>query len=210
MSVSEAEYVAHLRRSVAAIKALELKVGSLERARTEPIAIVGMACRFPGGVVDPAAFWGLLRDGKDGVRRILPERWPAGAIAGDHPEVRWAGILDGIGEFDAAFFGISPHEATRLDPQQRLLLEVVWEALENAGKRPEGLMSSRTGVFVGLCSLDYQAIVHQSVDPLDAYCGTGNMLSTAAGRISYDARDHGCGGRHAGALAGRPLQDLRR
>ncbi|MGK3959667.1 SDR family NAD(P)-dependent oxidoreductase [Sorangium sp. So ce118] len=152
----------------------------------EPIAVVGLSCRFPGGGDHPDAFWDALKRGVDAIQPIPATRWPADAIPGDLPGTRWAGLLDAVDGFDARFFGISPREATSLDPQQRLLLEVAWEALEDAGHPPERLMGSRTGVFVGMAAQDYQhRIAALDVQELDVYCATGAWASTAAGRLSY-------------------------
>ena len=152
----------------------------------EPIAIIGMGCRFPGGASDPEAFWCLLKDGVDAIREIPEHRWARDASSPERPEIRWAGLVDAIDGFDASFFGISPREAKSLDPQQRLLLEVTWEALENAGQPIDELIGSRTGVFVGIIWLDYrERIISRGRDELDAYSATGNMMSTAAGRLSY-------------------------
>lgn len=149
------------------------------------IAIIGQACRFPGGGSDPEAFWRALLDGVDAVREVMPARWRLGTIAETHSGAKYAALLDGIDKFDAAFFGISPREAEALDPQQRMLLEVSWEALENAGLPPDQLVGSKTGVFVGVTALDYQRVVLSHPEHLDAYGATGTMLSTAAGRVSY-------------------------
>ncbi|XXX76157.1 type I polyketide synthase [Sorangium sp. So ce134] len=173
-----------LKNAFLRIEELESKLAAHEAKSAEPVAIIAVACRFPAGARDPEAFWRALEGGVDGVKRISPERWPAEAIAADRPEVRWAGLLDAVDGFDAAFFGISPREASRLDPQQRLLLEVTWEALERGGQRADRLLGSKTGVFVGMCSNDYGGIVREAASH-DIYSGTGNMLSAAAGRISY-------------------------
>jgi acyl transferase domain-containing protein/acyl carrier protein len=178
------EYRARLRDALGAIKQLRGELDRERQAKTEPIAIIGMGCRFPGGIHGPEAFWRALEDGVDGIREI--DRWPPEAIPGDKPGVRWASLLDGIDEFDPGFFGISPREAVRLDPQQRLLLEVAWDALEDAGQVPSRLMGSRTGVFVGATSLDYQQrVASNGIENLDAYCLTGNLLCTAGGRLSF-------------------------
>ncbi|AKT40598.1 type I polyketide synthase [Chondromyces crocatus] len=152
----------------------------------EPLAIVGMACRFPGGADGPDAYWRMLEQGVDAVVEIPSDRWPQEAIPGDRPETRRAALLDQVDGFDAAFFGISPREATSLDPQQRLLLEIAWEALEHARQPSERLTGSATGVFTGLNALDYQhRLIERGIQHVDAYSTTGNLLSTAAGRISY-------------------------
>ncbi|MDC0746351.1 type I polyketide synthase [Polyangium mundeleinium] len=158
----------------------------VERGQHEPLAIVGMACRFPGGGDSPDAYWDLLVRGVDVVREIPADRWPAEALPGDNPAARSAALLDRVDGFDAAFFGISPREAESLDPQQRLLLEIAWEALEDAGQRPEALSGTATGVYVGFNSLDYQhRLILRGTSDVDAYSALGNLLSTASGRISY-------------------------
>jgi len=178
------QYRARLREASAAIAGLRGKLAE-EQARREPLAIVGMGCRFPRADA-PEAFWSALARGVDGVREIPGERWPRDVIPGGRPEVRWAGLLDAVDGFDAGFFGISPREAERLDPQQRLLLEVSWEALEDAGLPVTGLAGAQVGVFAGLNSLDYQQrLMRRGMADVDAYTATGNLLSTASGRISY-------------------------
>ena len=159
----------------------------------EPIAIIGIGCRFPGGVDGPAAFWALLRDGVDAISEIPGDRWDihsyydADARKPGKMSTRWGGFLDGIDKFDALFFGISPREAAMMDPQQRLLLEVAWEALEHAGLPADRLAGSNTGVFVGISSHDYGDIQMGDRDnaDYDHYLMTGSALSIAANRISY-------------------------
>ncbi len=152
----------------------------------EPIAIVGMSCRFPGAV-DPEAFWSLLTGAVDAVSE-RPERWARGGEA--RPEIARmttmaGGFLDAIDTFDADFFGISPREAMHMDPQQRLLLEVAWEALERAGALGAADSGSRTGVFIGVSSNDYAQLMVRDGAALDAYVGTGTASSIAANRLSY-------------------------
>lgn len=149
----------------------------------EPIAIVGMACRFPGGP-GLAAFWQLLVNGRDAVGELPSDRLAAGAEAGPALSRR-GGFLDGIGDFDAAFFEISPREAERMDPQQRLLLEVSWEALEDAGVPADRLLGSGTGVFVGLWLSDYEEHLFRGAGGADFYMTTGSGRYSASGRISY-------------------------
>ncbi|HYH79591.1 MAG TPA: beta-ketoacyl synthase N-terminal-like domain-containing protein, partial [Longimicrobium sp.] len=159
-------------------------------AADEPVAIVGVGCRFPGAD-GPEAFWRLLEDGVDAVREVPADRWDLDRLYDPDPAVpgkmttRWGGFLDAVDRFDAEFFSISPREAARMDPQQRLLLEVAWEALEDAGIDPGRLAGSQTGVFVGISGSDYGQ--RQFTDPAlsDAYAGTGGALSIAANRISY-------------------------
>src|SRR5690606_27887580 len=154
------------------------------RRRAEPIAVVGLACRFPGGASDPDRYWRLLDGGVDAVREV-----PPGRIARDpaFPEPPGpAALLDDVARFDAELFGISAREAERMDPQQRLLLEVSWEALELAGHAPTGLSGSRTGVYVGIGSPDYlRRILRCNPGELDAQVFTGSLASVAAGRIAY-------------------------
>ncbi|MEL6765488.1 MAG: polyketide synthase, partial [Cyanobacteria bacterium J06607_6] len=161
--------------------------------KTEPIAVVGVGCRFPGGGNQPDDFWTLLREGKDGITEVPRDRWNLDTFYHPDPDApgkivsRYGGFLDQqLDQFDAEFFGITPREAASLDPQQRLLLEVSWEALEHAGIAPAQLSGSPTGVFVGICSNDYsQKLLNRDVTAIDAYLATGNCHSVAAGRLSY-------------------------
>ena len=181
------DYEHHLRRALETIKKVRDDRDALLAQRSEPIAIVGMGCRFPGGAESPAAFWKLLEEGRDAVLP-LEERWALAGAARPSADVpRWAGLLTGaVDTFDAAFFGISPREAQSLDPQHRLVLEVAWEALEDAGISPQSLHGSRTGVFAGAISTDYFRIIeHQPGHEHDMYGITGNSLSVLAGRLSY-------------------------
>jgi len=181
-----------LGKAAVVIRHLKERVAALESgAGREPIAVVGAGCRFPGGADGLAAYWQALEQGRDGVVS-LADRWASvGEIASDEVP-RWAGLLAGVDEFDAAFFGVSPREAASLDPQQRLLLEVGWEALEDAGIPPHSLAGSRTGVFVGACVSDYGRLVaERRGEAMDAYAVTGNLLSVAAGRLAYTWGLHG-------------------
>ena len=161
-----------------------------EKIENEPIAVVGLSCRFPGAP-DADAFWRLLRDGVDAIREVPPSRWDVDELYDPDPDApgkmmtRWGGFVDDVDRFDATFFGISPREATEMDPQQRLLLEVAWEALESAGVNPEKLRGSRTGVFVGVSSNDYSVLQHGDLERVSAYTGTGNAFSITANRLSY-------------------------
>ena len=161
-------------------------------AGPEPIAIIGMGCRFPGGVTTPEELWELLVAGTDAVTEVPAERYDVNAYYDSDPDAvgklytRWGGFVAGIDRFDAGFFGIAPIEARMMDPQQRMLLEVSWEALERAGKSPAGLAGSATGVFVGIATSEYAArALHQDASRIDAYSATGNLPSVASGRLSY-------------------------
>jgi amino acid adenylation domain-containing protein/thioester reductase-like protein len=158
-------------------------------SRPEPLAIVGLGCRFPMAD-NPDAFWKLLRDGRDAISQVPAERWDvdqlyASEATAGKMTTRWGGFLDRIDQFDPHFFGISPREAARMDPQQRLLMEVSWEALENAGIPPSSLAGSTTGVFIGISSYDYSQFQFGDPAEIDAYAGTGNAHSIAANRLSY-------------------------
>ncbi|MGH9277217.1 MAG: beta-ketoacyl synthase N-terminal-like domain-containing protein, partial [Acidimicrobiales bacterium] len=150
-----------LQRAAFAVEEARSKLAAIEQARTEPIAIVGMACRFPGGADTVEGYWDLLREGRDAIVEVPGDRWDVDAYYDPDPDApgkmvtRWGGFVDGVDGFDALFFGISPREATYMDPQQRLLLEVSWEALERAGVAADRLPGSNTGVFVGISTSDY-------------------------------------------------------
>ncbi|SER40873.1 type I polyketide synthase [Actinokineospora terrae] len=179
------ELVTALRQSVRVIDRLE---GRLARAR-EPIAVVGLACRFPGAA-SAARFWELLRDGVDAITEVPPDRWDVAAFYDPDPDTpgtintRSGGFVADVDRFDPLFFGISPKEAARLDPQHRLLLEVTWEALEDAGIAPRSLRRTRTGVFVGIAENDYARLVEDSGE-LEHYDATGTGFCFASGRISH-------------------------
>ncbi|SMF03967.1 amino acid adenylation domain-containing protein [Tistlia consotensis] len=174
----------------AAVPTAKATAPSPAPAGPEPIAIVGLACRFPGGET-PEAFWELLAAGRDAVGPIPEDRWDVarfhGAAGPERSRSARGAFLDDVRGFDAAFFHLSGREADALDPQQRLLLEVAWEALERSGLSPDSLKGSRTGVFVGITSHDYgdRQIARGSAEPIDAYFGSGNTACFAAGRLSY-------------------------
>jgi acyl transferase domain-containing protein/trans-aconitate methyltransferase/acyl carrier protein len=182
-----------------ALLALDLdeRLRAAEAARHEPIAIVGIGCRFPGAPT-PAAYWTLLRDGVDAVREVPADRWDVDALFDADPDApgrlssRWGGFLDDIRGFDAAFFGISRREALSLDPQQRLVLEVCWEAIEHAGMSADALHGSDTGVFMGVCGSDYAELLGlRDSASIDAYQASGNASSVLSGRVSYLLGLHG-------------------
>nr|BFE69880.1 hypothetical protein GCM10020092_031810 [Actinoplanes digitatis] len=150
------------------------------------IVIVGMGCRFPGGVETPEDLWRLLADGADAIAGFPEDRgWDLDALARGASATAEGGFLDGVGRFDAPFFGISPREALAMDPQQRLLLETSWEALERAGIDPTGLRGSATGVFVGTNGQDYLTMLRRGTADVRGHVATGNTASVMSGRVSY-------------------------
>ncbi|WEO99625.1 type I polyketide synthase [Streptomyces sp. FXJ1.172] len=152
--------------------------------RHEPIAVIGLSCRFPQAP-DPRAYWRLLRDGVSAVTRVPEERWPVAEDASD-PGTRWGAFLDDVGGFDPSFFGLSPREATAMDPQQRLVLELGWEALEDAGIVPSDLAATATGVFVGAVWDDYAALTRQGGESsIGRHTATGLHRGMIANRLSY-------------------------
>lgn len=180
------------KRALLALKQLQAKLDALEYDQHEPIAIVGMGCRLPGGVDSPDGLWQLLQDRVDAITEVPSDRWDLSKYYHADPNYpgtmhsREGGFLPHLLEFDAPFFRIAPREAVSLDPQQRLLLEVSWEALEHGGLAADRLVGSNTGVFVGISSIDYwQRLLNRHPCDIDAYLTTGNTHSLAAGRISY-------------------------
>ncbi|MFE3553293.1 amino acid adenylation domain-containing protein [Streptomyces sp. NPDC059193] len=178
-----------LRRAMAAVIQLQQRNAELENERHEPVAVVAMACRLPGGVTTPEEFWELLAAGRDAIGP-LPARWDGLDLYDPDPTAtgksyaQEGGFLDGLEEFDADFFGISRREAVSMDPQQRLVLEASWEALERAGLRPDAMAGSRTGVYLGAMRSDYDT-GNAPLEVLDGYQGTGISGSVVSGRISY-------------------------
>ena len=182
-----------LKQALLALDEMQARLDAHAEVLTEPIAVIGLGCRFPGGADSPEAFWQILRDGVDAVSEVPGDRWDIDRVYDPNPDapgktyVRKAGFLAQVDRFDPQFFGISPREASTMDPQQRLLLEVAWEALEHAGQAPDRLGGSRTGVFVGMASSDYTTLQLRAGDDtrFGPYYGSGIARSMAAGRISY-------------------------
>ncbi len=170
-----------LRRALVEIRGLKEKLAAAEKkaVSSEPVAVVGIGCRFAGGIDSPAAFWRALMDGRDTVAARPATRWRA---TDSRAPVNGA-FLDDVEGFDARFFGIAPREAAAMDPQHRLLLEVTWESFEHAAIDPQALAGSRTGVFVGLATNDYARRV--PAESLDRYFGVGSSPAVASGRIAY-------------------------
>src|SRR3984957_3157350 len=200
MTAASPDRRAIITEALRKIDDLTARLEIAEKSDTEPIAVVGMACRLPGGVDSPAQYWQFLKDGGNGVIRVPADRWDADAYySDDHTRPgticnREGGFLTSWqpDEFDAEFFGISPREAVAMDPQQRLLLEVSWEALENAGVTPKAIRNSQTGIYVGLTTYDYSLIAAKAPpEEVDPYIPFGNASNFAAGRLSYFLGVHG-------------------
>ncbi|MCO5973397.1 type I polyketide synthase [Actinoallomurus soli] len=155
----------------------------LSAVSDEPIAVIGIGCRFPGGVSGPETYWRFLLDGGDGIREVPDGRWDPFDDGTLEDVTRFGGFLDDVAGFDSRFFGITPDEADVMDPQQRLLLEVAWEAFQHAGVAPPSLRGSRTGVFVGVSAPEYGYVTGTA--PLRPYTATGAALSIVANRLSY-------------------------
>lgn len=155
----------------------------------DPVVVVGMACRYPGGVRSPEELWELVLEGRDAISGFPVDRgWDLEALAGEGPGRSVpgeGGFLYEAADFDAGFFGMSPREAVSTDPQQRLVLEVSWEAVERAGIDPYALRGSRTGVFVGTNGQDYATVTQRSAEDLAGHAMTGLSPSVASGRLAY-------------------------
>ena len=191
------DHHALLKQAVLALGQMQQKLAEAEQRARQPIAIIGMGCRFPGQSDDLDSFWDLLTSGRDAIREVPAERWNIDDFYDPDPATpgkmvsRYGGFLDQVDLFDAAFFGIAPREAAMMDPQQRLLLEVTWQALEDAAIAPRILTQSRTGIYIGMASGDYAQLQLQagqlagSADLLDVHYASGNAHSIASGRLAY-------------------------
>ncbi|PSB10269.1 polyketide synthase [Pleurocapsa sp. CCALA 161] len=178
------------KKALLALKKMQSKLETLENAKHEPIAVVGMDCRFPGAN-NPEEFWQLLQEGKDAITSVPDDRWneqdcDLGTNTLEKIGTSYGGFVAHLKEFDPSFFRIAPKEAVSIDPQQRLLLEVSWSALENAAISADRVQGSQTGVFIGIAAVDYwHQLLSRNNAEIDAYLTTGNTHSLASGRISH-------------------------
>ena len=190
------EQLSPVKKALLTIEKLQQELDAREKAANEPIAIIGMGCRFPGAD-NPHAFWQLLSDGREAIREVPRDRFNLAEFYDPDPEtpgkmyMRYGGFLEQIDGFDAQFFKISPREASQMDPQQRLFLEVSWEALENAGQSIDKLPASQTAVFVGVLSNDYAHLPGALSDRVDGHYYPGINASFISGRLSYFLGVHG-------------------
>ncbi|MBI1390263.1 MAG: SDR family NAD(P)-dependent oxidoreductase [bacterium] len=181
------------QKILAALNEAAARLEASEREKREPIAIVGIGCRFPGGANDPESFWRLLHEGHDAIVPTPPDRWNLDTLFDEDPDapgklyIREAGFIDGVDRFDPTVFGISPREASAMDPQQRLLLETAWHALEDAAPDWDALRRGAVGVFIGATNVDYARLLtpEGDVSGVETYYLTGTTLNSIAGRLAF-------------------------
>ena len=196
MSADSPASLSTVKRALLEIRDLRARVAEFERVR-EPIAIVGLGLRTPGGVTDLDSFAELLWAGRDAITTIPPDRWSLDEWYDEKQDApgkmttRFGGFLSDVDSFDAEFFGISPLEAASMDPQQRLVLELAWEALEDAGHAPTSLAGSPTGVYLGIANGDYGRALFAHPEAIDPYFCPGNSFGVASGRLAYVLGLHG-------------------
>ncbi|MEU0304619.1 type I polyketide synthase [Streptomyces sp. NPDC006175] len=190
--VADDKLLEYLKRVTADLHQTRERLREVEAGEQEPIAIVAMSCRFPGGIASPEDLWNMVAAGADAMSPFPDDRgWDTGRIYDADPEqsgtsyVRSGGFVDGVAEFDSGLFGISPREALSMDPQQRLLLETAWEAFERAGIDPLSLSGARVGVFAGSSGQDYASLLQFSPESVEGYGLTGTAASVVSGRVSY-------------------------
>ncbi len=191
MKQPNSDFKTALKQAYVELGQRRAELEALKRSQNEPIAVVGMGCRFPGDSDSPEQFWTLLQEGRNAVTEIPGDRWDVDAYYDPNPEavgrmtIRHGAFIEGVQELDAPFFGISPREARYLDPQQRVLLEVSWEALEHANIAPQSLFDTATGVFIGITCFDHAVRLGKSARHSTCHSGTGSALNMAAGRLSH-------------------------
>ncbi|MEV5881017.1 beta-ketoacyl synthase N-terminal-like domain-containing protein, partial [Streptomyces sp. NPDC052101] len=189
---NEEKLRAYLKQAIADARSAHLRLRAVEEAAREPIAIIGMSCRFPGGVASPEDLWDLVAEGRSGMGDFPADRgWDLDSLYDPDGQrarssyVRRGGFMGGVADFDAGFFEISPREAVAMDPQQRVLLEATWETFERAGIDPATLRGGDTGVFIGGVLSGYGANAHSGHQDAEGYLLTGNASSIFSGRVSY-------------------------
>ncbi|MBF0228388.1 MAG: SDR family NAD(P)-dependent oxidoreductase [Desulfamplus sp.] len=200
MNSNNSDTLSPVKQALIALKGMQKKYDTLQKEhdnlkaqKSEPIAIIGMGCRFPGGADTPYKYWDLLKNGKDAIVEVPHYRWDIDSCFDPNPDAigkmycRYGGFIGPVDRFDSLFFGLSPREVARMDPQHRLVLEVAWEALEHALIPPSKIYGKPVGVFLGITAFDYGLLLFGEGDltKIDAFSGTGGTLGPAAGRLSY-------------------------